>query len=307
LVIDTVPVLVVGFNRPDHLKTLLESIAVSPPKVLLCALDGPRLGNSSDELLVRDCREVVEEMNIDSEIVIRFRENNLGLRGSIVDAVDWACEKYGKVIVLEDDVQIGPNLIDFLEHGLNRYEQRDDIAHINGYNLVPSSELTDASSAFRTTRYIESYAWATWERAWRKYDDSMTWGANVSLKELSSITGGYVSAVKWKLNFADALSERIDTWAYRWMSTIWSERKIVLSPNANLVNYLGQTSGTHTRLKTRWQELPVSSDLIRLDETIVPMEIDEAADQWLKLHVFDESLLGIAKGLAASAILRFVK
>ena len=301
------PVLVVGFNRPKHLKILLASIALSPPEVLLIALDGPRAGNALDQLLVRECQEVINQISIKSKIHLRIRNNNLGLKESIVDAVNWACEQYGKVIVLEDDVQVGPNLFQFLNYCLNNFKERDDIAHINGYNLVPQSEITCPTDIFRTTRFIESYAWATWDRAWKTYDDTLSWGSDVPLHELANFTGGYVSAIKWKLNFADALSGRIDTWAYRWMSSIWSQRKLIVSPNSNLMNYLGQTSGTHTTLKPRWQELPISLHSLDFKNMNLPSEIDKSADKWLSRKVFDESLLGILKGLAISNVLRFSK
>ncbi len=299
------PVLVVGFNRPKHLKILLESIALSPPSVLLIALDGPRERNALDEVLVRECQEVIDQVTINSKIQLRIRKNNLGLKESVVDAVNWACEQYGKVIVLEDDIQVGPNLFPFLDSCLSQFEKRDDIAHINGYNLVPQAVLTCPTDGFRTSRFIESYAWATWDRAWKLYDDSLSWGCNVPLQELANFTGGYVSAMKWKLNFADALNGRIDTWAYRWMSSIWSQRKLVVSPNSNLINYLGQTTGTHTTLKSRWQELPISPISLDLTCIDVPIEIDKAADKWLSRNVFEESLWGILKGLAISNVLRF--
>lgn len=304
---NTAPVLVVGFNRPKHLKTLLESIALSPPRILLIALDGPRAGNALDQILVRECQEVIEQIPIKSKIELRIRSNNLGLKDSIVDAVNWACGKYGRVIVLEDDVQVGPNLFRFLNYCLNCFEGIDEIAHINGYNLVPQSALTHPTDIFRTSRFIESYAWATWDRAWKTYDDSLSWGSNVSLQELANFTGGYVSAIKWKMNFADALSGRIDTWAYRWMASIWSQRKLIVSPNSNLINYLGQTSGTHTTLKYRWQELPISMHSLDFTSMNLPSEIDKAADKWLSREVFDESLWGILKGLAISNVLRFSK
>ena len=44
-----------------------------------------------------------------------FRKSNLGLRKAVVDAVNWANSEYGRVIVLEDDVRAGPQMIDFFK------------------------------------------------------------------------------------------------------------------------------------------------------------------------------------------------
>ncbi len=301
------PILVVGFNRPQHLERLLASLELSPPETLLIALDGPRPGVAADELLVQQCRKVVDGIKFKTNLETRYRPNNLGLRKSIVDAVSWACDRNGKVIVLEDDVVIGPNLYPFLNQNLNRFQRADEIAHINGYNLVPSSKISVPAAGFRLTRFIESYAWATWDRAWKDYDDNLNWGKDCSLRELAAITESYTSAIKWKLNFADALTNRIDTWAYRWLSTIWSKQKKIISPNSNLVHYTGQISGTHTRLKSRFHELPISISPLDTDKLELPELPDKFADQWLSKHVFGESLNGVAKGIAISTILHFLK
>ena len=168
------------------MRGLLQSLAPLKPKLILLAVDGPRKNRDNDAELVRQTQELASGITWDAEIRTRFRDSNLGLRRAVVDAVTWANSEYGRVIVLEDDVRAGPQLIEFLNHNLIRHHESSKIAHINGYNLVPTAHLTNPNNASRLTIYPESYAWATWDRAWKKYDDDMTWAKNASLGDIKN-------------------------------------------------------------------------------------------------------------------------
>jgi hypothetical protein len=184
---------------------------------------------------------------------------------------------------------------------LDKFKNREDIAHINGYNLVDKYLLSQPTSSARLTRYPESYAWATWERAWSVYDDDLTWARSCSINELREITGSYWAAARWKINFADAASERINTWAYRWLASMWSNNLSIIAPNRNLVRYDGHDDGTHIRRLARWKELELGNPFEE-DNDLPDGEAlqDEVADRWIGRNVFRENFLGTCEGIAAS-------
>jgi hypothetical protein len=191
---------------------------------------------------------------------------------------------------------------------LERFKNEPSIGHINGYNLVASENLLSPGSPIRLTRYPESYAWATWERAWKKYDNDLTWASQCTLQELQKITHSYVGALRWKINFADAKSERIQTWAYRWLASMWRNNLSIIAPAENLVRYDGHEDGTHTRRKARWTELPITKQgLSDQHESLDFPFHDEKADQWIAQQVFRENALGIIEGLAASVAMELLK
>ncbi len=84
----------------------------------------PKNNRPNDADMVRHTQGLVSEINWDAEIRTRFRDSNLGLRGAVVDAVTWANSEYGKVVVLEDDVRAGAQLLEFLNHNLNTHQQK---------------------------------------------------------------------------------------------------------------------------------------------------------------------------------------
>ena len=287
---------------------LITALSASKPRLVVIAVDGPRFQNAIDANLVRKTQETAALITWPATVVTRFRTENLGLRAAVVDAVTWITSEYGRVIVLEDDCIPGPDFVPFSTNMLERFKNEPSIGHINGYNLVASENLLSPGSPIRLTRYPESYAWATWERAWEKYDNDLTWASQCTLQELQKFTHSYVGALRWKINFADAKSERIQTWAYRWLASMWRNNLSIIAPSANLVRYDGHEDGTHTRRKARWTELPITKQEFNdQHESLNSPFHDEKADQWIAKQVFRENTLGIIEGLAASVAMELLK
>ena len=300
------PVLLLGYNRPEQMRGLIRSLSPFEPKVILLAVDGPKQHRLNDLELVKQTQEAINQVTWNADIITRFRKSNLGLRRAVVDAVTWANSEYGRVIVLEDDVRVGPQLLDFLNDSLVKYEKQNEIAHINGYNLVPTAHITKPDEASRLSIYPESYAWATWERAWMHYDDGLTWAENASINEIRKIVGSTTGALRWKQNFNDAARERIDTWAYRWLASMWARNLKIVSPNQNIAQYFGSENGTHTRRQIKWQELEIRS-LPTNDRSLSEQHVDKLADAWLKKYVFKETIMGVLEGQVISILLSMIK
>jgi hypothetical protein len=300
------PVLLLGYNRPQQMRGLIQSLAPLKPKLLLLAVDGPKNTRSNDVDLVRQTQNLVSEITWDAEIQTRFRDSNLGLRKAVVDAVTWANSEYGQVIVLEDDVRAGPQLLDFLNYNLNVHQENAKIAHINGYNLVPEEHLTNPEITARLSIYPESYAWATWERAWQKYDDNLTWAKNASVQDIKRICGSTIGALRWKQNFGDAAAERIDTWAYRWLASMWEHEWLMVSPNRNIAIYEGSEQGTHTRTKQRRIE-PSIVQLVITETVSGQGSADLTADKYLGGKIFSETPIGLVVGALTTLVLHLLR
>ena len=293
--------LLLGYNRPIQMRGLIQSLAPVKPKLILLAVDGPRTYRANDVELVRQTQDLAGEITWDAEIRTRYRDTNLGLRRAVVDAVTWANSEYGRVIVLEDDVRAGPQLLEYLNHNLNQHQENTKIAHVNGYNLVPKEHLSNPDHASRLSIYPESYAWATWERAWNKYDDNLTWAKNASVQDIKKICGSTIGALRWKQNFSDADAGRIDTWAYRWLATIWDNKFNIISPNENISRYTGRENGTHTFIKAKYQEPSIG--ILKIDQNNTNQKIDDLAERWLRENIYLETARGVAGGIVISWLL----
>jgi hypothetical protein len=300
------PLVLLAYNRADKLEKLISALTPSRPQTVLVVVDGPKFGNATDEQKVLETRKVASTISWTNNVEFIFRPTNIGLKDSVQDAVTYATEKYGRAIMLEDDARPGPTWLPYATAMLDKYESERKIEHISGYDMVPPSVLSSAGIGSRLSRYPESYAWATWQRAWSNYDSSLEWGLNATVADLERIVGTRIGALRWKQNFHDAAAGRISTWAYRWLASMWSRNSYMVSPNANLVTYDGYSDGTHTFLKPGWSELPVFKDDFNILVNGVP-EYDSSADNWAADHVYSETLYGVTRGIAISGVLELRK
>lgn len=285
------PLLILAFNRPHHVKKLIDSLRPHAPQKVLVGVDGPRPNNKDDAEKVSQVLEQIGKIDWTSDIELRVRENNLGLRFAVADAVTWAIEKYGEVIVVEDDVEIGPDFLNFMSAMLDKFRDDKRIGHISGYNLVPKNFISEPANQIRLSRIPESYAWGTWERSWKLYASR---SHNFpSFNKLSELLSSWKFALVWSMNFFDARKENLNTWAYRWVATLWDNELLCVSPNVNLLKYTGNDLGTHVRSKPRYQEIPIEP----LGKLLENPSLDAVADLWIQETVF----MGTLKGL----ILRF--
>mgnify|MGYP003335292731 CR=1 FL=1 len=294
------PVLLISYNRPEKTRRLIEALRVSQPTKILFAVDGPKPNNGLDLALVQQTRDLVSYIDWNADVETIFPEVNLGLKNAVQASVTHAVQRFGRTIVIEDDCVPGPQLVPYLTAMLSRFEREDSIMHVSGYNVVPRSSI-ETTSVNRLSRYPESFAWATWERAWSHYDPALSWGTESNISQISKVTGNHISALRWKINFLDAQSDRVSSWAYRWISSIWSRGGWTIAPNRNLASYRGFDSGTHTFRTPRWKDLPI--ELLSFDtENGIPV-FDKSAESWTSRVVFRESVWGLVDGMASTIAL----
>ena len=297
------PILILAYNRPVQLRGLVDSLRPFKPPRILIAIDGPKQ-NSSDVKLVDSVISECKRIDWTLDVSYRIRERNLGLRAAVTDAVSWAIKECGEIIVLEDDVRVGPDFLPFMSYALDKYRNDLSIGHISGYNAVPVKDLEFPENRYRVSNYPESYAWATWARAWILYQDDLSWAKNLGTKGLSHISGSRIGGIVWLINFSDASNGFIQTWAYRWVASLWKNNLRCISPNRNLVEYVSGATGTHTRSKPSWNELAVS----RIMHLQSPSQTgqDFQADQFLLKKVYRGTWRGAVRRILESLGLRFL-
>ncbi len=117
------PVALFAYNRPQHLKRTLESLALnelaSETEVYVFS-DGPR--KHADEECVKEVRELIKQSFPFKKLTSVERSTNLGLAQSIISGVSEIVKKYGKIIVLEDDMVSSTLFLRYMNESLNKYD-----------------------------------------------------------------------------------------------------------------------------------------------------------------------------------------
>jgi hypothetical protein len=294
------PVLILAYNRPDQVKGLIESLRVHAPQKIRVAVDGPK-NSESDRAKVSEVIRELEAIDWTTDVKHLIRNSNTGIRFAVPEAVSWAIQETGQVIVIEDDVRIGQDFFYFMEYALETYKDDPIIGHVSGYNAVPQFNVSKADDICRASIYPESYAWGTWSHKWQYYSDEIP---RLAIAELEKLTGSFWSAMEWRINLYDARLEHVNSWAYRWLASLWAKGLICISPNRNISTYAGQTGGTHTRTKPRWMELP--PDTISYLTPTYQLQLDLMADDWLAKNVFRGRPSGVIVRAAESIALGLI-
>lgn len=244
------PVLIVAFRRPDLTAQVLDAVRAAEPARLYAAIDGPREDVPGEEDLVAATREVIERAaDWDVELHLRVREQNLGCRRGVADAIDWFFRHEPEGIILEDDCVPHPDFFPYCDELLQRYRDDPRVFAVCGDN----SSMIDLSGpwSYGFIRYPNVWGWASWRRAWAHYDDSMAlWQAVRRDEDALALVLPEMQERAGMRQLLDTLVDtgRPDTWDYRWSAACVLNGGLCAIPSHSLVENIGfGPDATHTR------------------------------------------------------------
>jgi len=226
------PIALFTFKRPDHTRRTLESMAENPefldsPLFIYC--DGAR--NNDEASQVEETRRVVRDWFHPNKTLIE-RDKNWGLANSVIAGVTDLCERFGRVIVVEDDLIVSPFFLNYMNTALRQYQNEPKVMQISGhmFSVDIQSECDAVMLPFTT-----SWGWATWDRAWECFDPTMSGyekiKADKALRYKFNLDGGYPAFQMLENQKAG----KVDSWAIRWYLSVFLAKGMVLFPNQTLV------------------------------------------------------------------------
>lgn len=83
---------------------------------------------------VEKVRDYVKSITGFKEVHYKFALQNKGLGNSVIKGVTEVINRYGKAIVLEDDLILAPNFLFFMNQGLDKYKEETSVFSICGYS-----------------------------------------------------------------------------------------------------------------------------------------------------------------------------
>lgn len=260
------PVLFLIFNRPETTFRVFEAIRAYQPEDLFIAADGPRPHVSTDAVRCAEVRTVAEKVDWRCRVHTLFREKNMGCRYGVADGITWFFDQVEEGIILEDDCLPSPDFFRFCEEMLVRYRDNEKVMHIGGTNFQDGIKRGDGSYYFSMIPHI--WGWASWRRAWKKYDVNMTdFPEYIKNWKPSDFMPGH-PYIQWRFQLlfrkTYEKSPYFNTWDYQWHYAVVKNKGLTVIPNYNLVSNIGE-SGTHTVASTLCH-LPCQ----RLPERILP-------------------------------------
>lgn len=242
----SVPALVIAFNRPDKLQQALFSLAQTNVKEVMVSLDGPRK-NTEDGIRIAECILVIEEFRDAFDFLsINQNSENLGCRIAVQKAIGNFFQNYDRGVIIEDDILVSQQFIDFAAWSLTEYEDNKKIWVINGWSPFNPGEIRPLPWLGRIPIV---WGWATWRNRWEKYDPEIEDSALVKPSELrTNLSLPFSSEFDnyWGNGFKQ-IREGFDTWDYQLVFSMWKNGGMALTPPTRLTQNIGfDEKATHT-------------------------------------------------------------
>jgi len=241
------PITVFAYNRPDLLKQTIDALKknfLADQSDLFIYADGSK--NQNDLNSVLEVRVYLKTISGFKSVTVFERERNYGLSVSIIDGVTNIVNKYGKIIVLEDDLVTSPYFLKFINDALNMYENDEQVISVQGYVYPSQIELPD----YFFVKGADCQGWATWKRGWDLFEKD---GSKL-LKELKNKrlykefnfdnTYPYVKMLK------NQIKGKVGSWAIRWYASAFLNNRFTLYPGKTMIYNIGfESNGTNTNNK----------------------------------------------------------
>jgi hypothetical protein len=272
------PIALFIFRRPEHTRRVIASLKACPgfsESPVYVFADGPR--SPDDFSAVQEAR-MEARLLLGENAVFVEREGNLGVDNSIISGVTELCDRYGKVVVVEEDLTVAPYFLRFLNTGLELYEDDPTVMQVGGY-MYDVPQLQGQSEALFLPM-TSSLGWATWKRAWDQFDPKATgWRERLRVdgeRRRFDLDGnwGYAKML------AHHMSLGVPAWDIRWYYSVFVRNGLVLFPPRTLVVHEYDGTGTHDRFSLPVHQAPL--------ERQASFEFpDRPTETQAKMHVFE--------------------
>lgn len=249
-------IILIGHKRFDlFLRYFYENIFSEYPVYLF--LDG--VSDRSDQLRQDELRKTVNDTWI-----VHSQKTNIGLRSHIVKAVDRVAINHSHILVIEDDIVISKNSLQWMES----YFPLTTDKYLSFFN--PMHRMSDTLDE---VGFI--WGWAISCELWRKYRMQLsqmngeTYGS-IFFNVYKSI--GLLQALYYAPLIFFSIKGHSKSWAYSFMYWRLLSNIKAITPSESLSSNsgIGDQFATHTKFKNRLSKITVSEN-INYGKSLLPV------------------------------------
>ncbi len=281
------PIVLFVYNRPEHTLATLQSLKnnnLAADSVLFIYADGPKNNASETEMeKINKTRNIIKQEQWCKEVFIIESETNKGLANSIVNGITQVVNKYGKIIVLEDDLLFSKGTLQYFNEALELYEKVEKVMHVSAYTYPIQLNIKDETYFLRNG---SCWGWATWKRAWNNFNNNADdlYGKLKKHKWEFNIDGTHEDFFKQLVENKNQLRK---TWAIKWYASIFINKGLCLSPSKSMVKNIGHDgSGTNS---SSYDIFSTQQLLENTEVVLIPVEENKKALKKIKnflLHLY---------------------
>jgi hypothetical protein len=245
------PVLIIGYNRLDHLENQIRN-CVSFNRRILISLDGSKNEVDLESIRCRNFVAQIRDAKPEWLIAANINEVNKGCKYGVSDAISWGFSICEELIILEDDVTTGPLFFEFMDWGLKTFKRNHEIFLINGWNPLPFNDFAYSFDYFQS-RHFSPWGWSTWANRWQLYDRELTGFGGKCTRELKLLPG--LNDYNLNNQFLRLMKSKFlqckkgyDTWDYQLLFSMWKSNTKSILPRMRMSGHAGfDQRATHAR------------------------------------------------------------
>lgn len=239
----TAPILLFVYNRPEHVRQSIASLLrneLAAQSQLFIYSDAAK--NAENEAAVEETRQFIRTIDGFASVTIIERQDNWGLARNIINGVTTQVNRFGRVIVLEDDLIVAPYFLQFMNDALETYKDEPRVGHIQACDFTQDATLPDTF----LIKFTGSWGWGTWARAWQLFNPD----GKELLRQLEGLRLTRTFDFDNNYPFTRMLRRQIEgknnSWAIRWNASLFLQNVLSLNVGRSLVRNIGfDGSGTN--------------------------------------------------------------
>jgi len=295
------PIVIFTYNRLDHLDTLINSLEQNElfkkSKILVFS-DGPK--KELDIEKIEKIRIYLKKKLISNNSEIVERSNNFGLSKNVITGINQTFNDYDQAIILEDDLEVSPFFLNYMNDALNLYANSENVASISGY-MYPINSKSFSNDYF-FLKLVESWGWGTWRRAWNNFEtDSVKLKNEIDERKLVD-EFNFSSGISYYKMLNDNINGANDSWAIRWYASTFLKNMNTLFPSKSFVKNIGiDNSGENCNYTTVYDSL-INLDYIPLKkinsiELVTDRNVVKSFFQKIKYKRYIDNIINKLKSL----------
>jgi hypothetical protein len=275
----TFAVLIVGYQRVDAIRSILEQCLAAEVKNVLLSLDFPKVATT--EALANNAliRKLVSEYEVKFDTFrSRFLDTNIGCSANVLSSCDWAFSQCEAVAVLEDDCKPSLGFFEFCQESRGYLKTNSEVLVACGTQFVP---VTERGSSSILSKYALTWGWFTDADHWKTIKSELVHLSHERRMNLKSLK---YERIYWREGARRAYEGYVDVWDTALIAVINEGTFFALLPPVNLISNIGNDSvATHTGADKMWTN--ASQEKYSPGDFGVPV-INLKADLWLKKNFY---------------------
>ncbi|MCG6190245.1 glycosyltransferase [Maribellus maritimus] len=232
------PICLFTYKRLPETKQTVEALKrndLASESNLIIFSDGPK--NDADSSNVDAVRQYLHSVEGFKSVKVIESKENRGLARSIVSGVTSIVERYGKIIVLEDDIVTAQGFLKYMNDALEYYCDKNDVMQVSSFMFSIDSENLPDTFFYQANT---CWGWGTWKRAWKYYSDD----AEELLNKLKTKGIGWehynsYQGKEFQKQLIGNIKGSMKTWAVKWHSVMKLHDGKVLHPKTSYVQNIG--------------------------------------------------------------------